>query len=164
MIDGRELDSSLLDQRQIQKLCHRRFGIGADGLIVLNESKDHDFAMRYFNSDGREGSMCGNGGRCIAAFARHLGITGNEMSFEGIDGIHFASFLSNGNIRLKLKDVTGIQILEDAYLLDTGSPHFVKVCEEPGPDQDGCCWKGDQAPIKVRKRRSKCKLCRGRYA
>lgn len=133
MVDGRQLDSTLLGQSQIQQLCHRRFGIGADGLIVLELSKDHDFAMRYFNSDGKEGSMCGNGGRCIAAFARQLGITGNEMSFEGIDGIHFASLLPDSNIRLKLKNVRGIQTLDDGYLLDTGSPHFVKFVK--GLDQ-----------------------------
>lgn len=129
MIDGRELDFSFLDQNLIQQICHRRFGIGADGLIILEKSEEYDFAMSYFNADGREGSMCGNGGRCITAFARQLGIPGTEMSFEGIDGTHFASFLPDGNIRLKLSDVTGIQILEDGYLLNTGSPHFVKFVQ-----------------------------------
>jgi len=129
MIDGRELDSSLLDQSRIQKICHRRFGIGADGLILVELSEKYDFAMSYFNADGREGTMCGNGGRCITAFARQLGIPGTEMSFEGIDGVHLASFLPDGNIRLKLKDVSGIQALEDGYLLDTGSPHFVKFVQ-----------------------------------
>jgi len=126
MVDGRELDTTFFDQSFIQSICHRRFGIGADGLIVVEKSEGYDFTMKYFNADGKEGSMCGNGGRCIAAFAHQLGIAGTETTFEGIDGIHFASILPDGDIRLKLSDVTGIHKLEDGYLLDTGSPHFVK--------------------------------------
>lgn len=129
VIDGRELGSSFPDQSLIQKLCHRRFGIGADGLIVLELSKRYDFAMSYFNADGREGSMCGNGGRCITAFAHRLGIAGSETTFEGIDGFHRATILPGGEVRLKLSDVNGIQALEDGYLLDTGSPHFVKFVQ-----------------------------------
>lgn len=129
IIDGRELDTSLLDQNLIHRICHRRFGVGADGLILLEKSKGYDFTMRYFNADGREGTMCGNGGRCIAAYAHRLGIAGAETTFEGIDGIHFASILSGSEIRLKLSDVTGIQQLEDGFLLDTGSPHFVKFVQ-----------------------------------
>ena len=125
MIDGREQDSSILDTKEINRLCDRRFGIGGDGLIILEESKHFDFTMRYFNADGREGTMCGNGGRCITAFANHLGIFSTECTFEGIDGTHKASILSNGEIRLKLIDVGGIDRLEDGYLLHTGSPHFV---------------------------------------
>jgi len=126
LVDGRETKFPNEDQNLIQRLCHRRFGIGADGLILLESSRKHDFSMRYFNADGREGSMCGNGGRCIAAFARRLGMAGTDMVFEGIDGIHYASHLAGGEIRLKLSDVQGIRSLEDGYLLDTGSPHFVK--------------------------------------
>jgi len=85
--------------------------------------------MHYYNADGKEGSMCGNGGRCIAAFASQLGIGGTESVFEGIDGIHHASLLPGGEVRLGLADVDGVQILEDGYLLDTGSPHFVKFVE-----------------------------------
>ena len=125
MIDGRALDAALFKQSLIHNLCDRRFGIGADGLIILEESRDCDFTMRYFNSYGREGSMCGNGGRCITAFAADLGIIGTETSFEGIDGTHRAYILSTGEIRLRLSDVSGIEKLEDGYLLDTGSPHFV---------------------------------------
>lgn len=130
MIDGRKLNFPLQDQALIQKICHRRFGVGADGLIVVEESKEYDFTMRYFNADGGEGSMCGNGGRCIVAFAQRLGIAGEETTFEGIDGIHKASILSDGQIRLKLRDVKAIQKLEDGYLLDTGSPHFVKFVQK----------------------------------
>ena len=126
MIDGREQETSLFDTSLIHRLCDRRFGIGSDGLIILEESKQFDFAMRYFNSDGREGTMCGNGGRCITAFAKRLGILHSNTTFKGIDGAHEASILPSGEIRLKLVDVSGIKQLEDGYLLDTGSPHFVK--------------------------------------
>ena len=125
MVDGREQDTSIFDIKVINRLCDRRFGIGGDGLIILEESKHFDFTMRYFNADGREGTMCGNGGRCITAFARALGICDARTTFEGIDGVHEASILSNGEIRLKLIDVSEIDRLEDGYLLNTGSPHFV---------------------------------------
>ena len=126
MIDGRHQETGGFDTRLIRRLCDRRFGIGGDGLIILEKSRRFDFTMRYFNADGNEGSMCGNGGRCITAFARKLGIIRTHTTFEGIDGTHEASILSNGEIRLKLLDVKGIEQLEDGYLLDTGSPHFVK--------------------------------------
>jgi len=126
MIDGRESNTPSLDHMMIHSLCDRRFGIGGDGLIILQQSEQYDFKMRYFNADGHEGSMCGNGGRCITAFARDLGIITMETTFEGVDGIHSASLMPNGEIRLKLKNVDGIRWMEDGYLLDTGSPHFVK--------------------------------------
>ncbi len=126
MIDGREQETSFLDHHLISSMCHRRFGIGADGLIVLRKSNTRDFRMSYYNADGHEGSMCGNGGRCITAFAKDLGIITLETTFEGIDGKHSASLMPNGEIRLKLKDVEGIRWMEDGYFLDTGSPHFIK--------------------------------------
>lgn len=125
MLDGRRQKIPVPDSKQIRQLCDRRFGIGADGLIILEESSRYDFRMRYFNADGLEGTMCGNGGRCITAFAEHLGLIRTEASFEGIDGSHEASILPDGQIRLRLTDVSGIRTLEDGYLLDTGSPHFV---------------------------------------
>ena len=130
MIDGRGTDGSIFDSRLINQLCDRRFGIGGDGLIILMESSRLDFYMRYFNADGREGTMCGNGGRCITVFANHLGIVHSETLFEGIDGTHTATILSSGEVRLKLLDVPGIDRLEDGYLLNTGSPHFVKFVEK----------------------------------
>ena len=126
MIDGRDQDTSRFDESLIRYLCHRRFGIGADGLIILEESPEFDFRMRYFNADGREGTMCGNGGRCITLFAARLGMVSHDATFDGIDGKHHATLLDNGSIRLRLKEVEGITPLEDGYLLDTGSPHFVK--------------------------------------
>jgi len=129
MVDGRGLERDL-SNADIAFLCHRRFGIGGDGLILLQESKEQDFRMRYYNADGKEGSMCGNGGRCIVAYARDLGLTSNECRFEGIDGIHEASILPGGEIRLGLNDVQGIRWLGDGYLLDTGSPHFIRFVED----------------------------------
>ena len=130
MVDGRVQEVSFFNTNLIRGLCDRRFGIGADGLIILEESENSDFNMRYFNADGGEGTMCGNGGRCITAFASELGIISSETTFEGIDGLHQASFLPDGKIRLKLSGVTGIKKLEDGYLLDTGSPHFVSFVKE----------------------------------
>ena len=104
MIDGREQETSFLNHQLIHTMCHRRFGIGGDGLIILRKSESGDFKMSYYNADGHEGSMCGNGGRCITAFARDLDIITLETTFEGIDGMHSASLLPNGEIRLKLKE------------------------------------------------------------
>jgi len=129
LTDGRSLQISPFNSGIIRQLCDRRFGIGADGLIILEKSENFDFTMKYFNADGREGTMCGNGGRCISAFARKLGIVSRKTVFEGIDGIHTASFSARGDIRLKLADVSGLTEMEDGYLLNTGSPHFVKLAE-----------------------------------
>ncbi|HNW70703.1 MAG TPA: diaminopimelate epimerase [Bacteroidales bacterium] len=117
----------------IARLCHRRFGIGADGMLLLEKSADYDFSMRYFNSDGREGSMCGNGGRCIAAFAyQHLKLN-EKITFLAVDGIHRAEILKSGNgvtqVRLKMADVSHIQHGDGFYFLDTGSPHYVAFVE-----------------------------------
>jgi diaminopimelate epimerase len=125
MIDARSQDLSCLDTGLVRRICDRRFGIGGDGLITLEPSSRTAFKMRYFNSDGHEGTMCGNGGRCIIAFARSLGIITLDAVFEGIDGMHSATLLPSGEIRLKLKDVETIRWVEDGYLVDTGSPHFV---------------------------------------
>jgi diaminopimelate epimerase len=130
MVDGRGLERDPFTEDVIRRLCDRRFGIGADGMIFLEDSPRLDFTMRYFNSDGKEGSMCGNGGRCITAFARDLGIIEGHTRFEGIDGEHEAAILDNGEIRLKLIDVEGIEQLKDGYLLNTGSPHYVRFVTE----------------------------------
>ncbi len=130
IIDGRKQDTSHLDSALISRLCDRRFGIGADGLIILETSGQADFRMRYFNSDGNEGTMCGNGGRCITHFAAGLGLISESTNFEGIDGMHTATLLPDGTIRLKLRDVKKVERLEDGYLLNTGSPHFVTYVEE----------------------------------
>ncbi len=115
-----------LSQTQVAALCHRRFGIGADGLMLLEASADADFRMVYFNSDGRESSMCGNGGRCIVAFAQRLGIvTGPDVHFEAIDGQHHAQIGADGSISLQMKNVDAITEENGRILLDTGSPHCI---------------------------------------
>lgn len=118
----------------IARLCHRRFGIGADGLILLEKHPVYDFRMVYYNSDGNESSMCGNGGRCIAAFSAELGISapGRLMRFEAIDGYHEALLtaqLENGYlVDLKMKDVDQVEVSATTAVLNTGSPHYVTQC------------------------------------
>ncbi|MBK7763115.1 MAG: diaminopimelate epimerase [Bacteroidetes bacterium] len=114
----------------IQFLCNRHFGIGADGLMLLNEQTGYDFGMTYFNSDGNESSMCGNGGRCITAFANELGIVRNHANFYAIDGAHQSAIQTNGIIDLKMNDVTSILIKETFFQLNTGSPHYVHFSED----------------------------------
>lgn len=116
------------DTKTISRLCHRRFGIGADGLILLETDKSTDFRMTYFNADGREGSMCGNGGRCVVAFARKLGIIGNNCSFEAVDGMHRAHFVGD-RVALLMRDVVEIHLKPRHLWLDTGSPHHVQLWE-----------------------------------
>ena len=107
MVDNRQDFFPKNDTKTIRRLCHRRFGIGADGLILLEADNSTDFRMVYFNADGKEGSMCGNGGRCITAFAKFLGIVDSECSFTAVDGIHRAR-ISNGQVALQMQDVSQI--------------------------------------------------------
>lgn len=113
----------------IKKLCERRFGVGADGLILLRKDEDTDFRMLYFNSNGREGSMCGNGGRCAAAFAYERKLCNNAATFIAVDGIHVAKIVNPRHVQLKMKSVNSVKIQADHYELDTGSPHFVTFVE-----------------------------------
>lgn len=124
IIDNREKNISLSTE-QVRLLCDRRFGIGADGLMLLELEPGIDFKMVYFNSDGRESSMCGNGGRCITAFAKSLGIISSEAKFLAIDGMHEAKIADNF-VSLKMNDVRQMEVGEDFFFLNTGSPHYVK--------------------------------------
>jgi len=108
----------------IERLCHRRFGIGADGLILLQADPDYDFRMVYFNADGGEGSMCGNGGRCTVRFAHDLGVIGDSTRFVAVDGEHLASVCEE-EIFLKMGDVSGLEAHPGFDFLNTGSPHVV---------------------------------------
>ena len=125
IIDNRNGVFPKHDEKHIQKMCSRRFGIGADGLLLLEKSDVADFKMIYFNADGKEGSMCGNGGRCIVHFANLLGVIKNKTVFEAIDGLHTAQIEEN-IVRLKMNDVTEVVQKEDSVFLDTGSPHHVQ--------------------------------------
>jgi diaminopimelate epimerase len=130
MLDGRSIDYSFLTEQQVAHLCNRHFGIGADGLIILTPDAEYDFRMVYFNSDGRLSTMCGNGGRCLTAFASHLGYTGNKVRFIAVDGEHEATINTNtGNeweVSLKMIDVTGYEQIGNDYFINTGSPHYVR--------------------------------------
>ncbi len=113
------------DGKIISNLCSRRFGVGADGLMLLEEKKGYDFHMRYFNCDGNEATMCGNGGRCIAALSRRLGVGGNNIFFSAADGEHRAVAEEGGTINLKLSDVSSVKYSKEGWVIDTGSPHLV---------------------------------------
>lgn len=126
MIDNRT-SSVNLNTEQIRHLCHRRFGIGADGLILLEPEPGVDFKMVYYNSDGNQSSMCGNGGRCIVAFARQLDIISDRTRFIAIDGLHEAIMDADGLVSLKMQDVKQMESGEDYFFLNTGSPHYVKL-------------------------------------
>jgi diaminopimelate epimerase len=125
MIDNRDGKLKRNTHSLWEKLCDRRFGIGADGLILLQNKKGYDFEMVYFNSDGKESSMCGNGGRCIAHFAKFLGvIKNNQAHFLAIDGDHDAT-IKGDVIKLKMQDVNSLHDNNTFFVLNTGSPHYV---------------------------------------
>jgi diaminopimelate epimerase len=127
LLDNRQNNLDQLTDKMIEKLCNRRFGIGADGLMLLRDHPEYDFEMLYYNADGRLGSMCGNGGRCIVAFAKHLGIITEKTEFLAVDGVHFAKISADGTqVDLQMIDVDHIENDEEAFVLNTGSPHYVK--------------------------------------
>lgn len=133
MVDNRDLSFPKNDTNLINRLCHRRFGIGADGLILLEPATKigDDFKMVYFNSDGNKSSMCGNGGRCLVAFAKYLNAIENSAKFSAIDGTHEA--IINGlNVSLKMQDVNAENLNEKTLFLNTGSPHHIIFTEEVG--------------------------------
>lgn len=125
MIDNRGQIMFKNDVAYIKLLCDRRFGIGADGLILLEESTISDFKMVYFNADGYQSTMCGNGGRCIVAFAHFLKIIQDTTTFEAIDGLHAAT-LVNDIVSLQMLDIHKIEHKDKGVFLDTGSPHHVQ--------------------------------------
>jgi len=128
LIDDRAETFPAHDQALIAHLCHRRFGIGADGLILLQNDPEFDFRMVYFNADGAEGSMCGNGGRCIVRFAHDLGLFESKTRFVAVDGEHLAE-VQESEVHLKMGDVQGIEDRDGLTFLNTGSPHVVRFVE-----------------------------------
>lgn len=130
MIDNRNLEFEQTNSKLVESLCDRRFGIGADGLILLQNKAGYDFEMVYFNSDGKESSMCGNGGRCIIQFAKELGIINQSCKFLAVDGEHFGFVASNGIVTIQMSDIFKIEQLGNDFVLNTGSPHYVKFVSD----------------------------------
>lgn len=130
MIDNRQNFFPKNDTKLIERLCDRRFGIGADGLILLENDNSTDFRMVYYNSDGNESSMCGNGGRCLVAFAKSLNVINNEATFIATDGLHHATIDENEIVSLQMKDVDEVKIDSEYVFLNTGSPHHVTLVND----------------------------------
>ena len=127
LIDDRAQQFEITNTALVNHLCHRRLGIGADGLILLRQHPEFDFEMVYFNADGNLGSMCGNGGRCTVAFARQLGVITDTAHFLAADGPHEATISPEGWVRLRMQNVAAQQDLAtDSVFLHTGSPHLVQ--------------------------------------
>jgi diaminopimelate epimerase len=129
MVDNRE-GKIALTREQVAFTCDRHFGIGADGLILLELVEGYDFKMVYYNSDGGESTMCGNGGRCLAAFAHALGIINNKADFIAIDGPHTAEIKENGIVNLRMGDVHKVAFHDNYAILDTGSPHYISWVDD----------------------------------
>ena len=125
IVDNRE-GIIQLSNKQVALLCDRHFGIGADGLMLLNKHDSYDFEMVYFNADGALGTMCGNGGRCLTKFAFDKGIQPTTYTFIASDGEHEAAIDANGWVHLKMIDVKEVSYQNDATVLNTGSPHYIK--------------------------------------
>ena len=130
ILDNRTNTYAGISTEQVKNLCTRRFGIGADGLMMLNTKAGYDFEMKYFNSDGREGSLCGNGGRCLVKFAYHMGIHRDRYHFIASDGEHEAEIDDDNTVSLKMNDVNSIRNYNGDFILDTGSPHYVKMVKD----------------------------------
>lgn len=128
IIDNRQEIFDKNNTELVKQLCDRRFGIGADGLILLENHDVVDFKMVYYNSDGNESTMCGNGGRCLVAFANEIGVIENEATFLAIDGVHHAT-IEDDIVKLQMQDVIGVNTFDKHVFLDTGSPHHVEVRE-----------------------------------
>ena len=129
MIDNRQNIFPKNNTKLIAHLCDRKFGIGADGLILLENHPQYDFKMIYYNSDGNESSMCGNGGRCLVAFAKQLDVISEKAKFEAVDGYHFATIDSKNIVSLQMITVDKIQVNPEYSFLNTGSPHHVTLVE-----------------------------------
>ena len=126
ILDNRNGNNISLPGDKIKNLCDRRFGIGADGLMILKEEPGYDFEMLYYNADGYRGSLCGNGSRCVVKYAFHKGMKKENFRFLAADGEHKAKIDLEGIVSLKMNDVSMIKNYHGDYVLDTGSPHYVK--------------------------------------
>lgn len=133
LIDARS-GTFTAESKMIARMCDRHFGIGADGLMTLRGSEQYDCSMRYYNADGSAGEMCGNGGRCFALFACHLGLGGPELRFDSLDGPHTAQVAPDGpyagKVVLGMIDVEQITASGNGWFLDTGVPHYVEFTDD----------------------------------
>ena len=130
IIDNREDKFNGLTQKQVSFICDRHFGIGADGLMLLNLKKGYDFEMIYYNADGKPSTMCGNGGRCLVKFAYQMGIHRSTYKFIAIDGEHEAAINVDGSVALKMNDVKEVKAYHENWVLDTGSPHLIHFTDD----------------------------------
>ena len=129
LLDNRTGAIPSLSKAQIEQLCDRHKGIGADGLIVIHPDETSDFRMQYYNADGKESTLCGNGGRCAVAFAHHKKIITQQATFRAIDGVHTAHYFDAHKVELKMAAVSDISQEGEAFVLDTGSPHYIKTVQ-----------------------------------
>jgi diaminopimelate epimerase len=130
MIDNRQGIFPKDNIQLIAHLCDRRFGIGGDGLILLENDPETDFKMVYYNSDGNQSSMCGNGGRCLVAFAKKLNVIDDNTTFIATDGLHHASVADNGIVSLQMIDVEEVKITPEYVFMNTGSPHHIQLVDD----------------------------------
>ena len=126
IIDNFNVAAPVLSAKQIKHACQQHFGIGADGLMYLSKKDGYDFEMQYYNADGNQSTMCGNGGRCLVKFAYQMGIHKSIYHFFAVDGAHEAEIESDGTVRLKMNDVNEVKYHTGHAVINTGSPHFVK--------------------------------------
>ena len=130
ILDNREHEYPVLTTKQVKYICDRHLGIGGDGLMLLCKKEGYDFEMVYYNSDGNESSMCGNGGRCLVKFAYHRGIVKSSYHFVAIDGNHLAEINSDGTVSVQMQNVNKVAYHNSYVVINTGSPHFVKFASE----------------------------------
>ena len=128
LLDNRDLGLSFSAEK-IKQICDRKFGVGADGLILIQSHQDSDFTMIYYNPDGSQ-SLCGNGCRSAVQFANSLGLVNGKAKFEAFDGAHDAAVLSTGNIKLQMNSVSGIKEIGEDLFINTGSPHYIQFVED----------------------------------
>jgi len=130
IVDNRANAYASLTPKQVKNICNRNFGVGADGLMLLGKKEGYDFEMIYYNSDGNQSTMCGNGGRCLVQFAYHRGIIRSTYHFSAIDGDHKAEIDADGTVSLQMQNVDLVDYHKSYATINTGSPHYVKFNTE----------------------------------
>ena len=130
ILDDYNSAAPVLSKKQVKQLCNRHFSIGADGLMLLSKREGYDFEMQFYNSDGNQSTMCGNGGRCLVKFAHQVGIHKSSFRFYAIDGEHEAEIDIDGTVSLKMQNVSKVEFHNGHAILNTGSPHYVKFVSD----------------------------------